>query len=105
MVVSTPNYLGLLPRLQGLARQLTRRPWAHLTPPFHLYDFTPHTLATAFGRVGLEPVETLHLSSEETMMSSVERPRWKRGLCRVLGWLGMKMRQGDRFVLVGRRGG
>lgn len=103
LVVSTPNYLGLLPRLQGLARRLTGRPWAHLTPPFHLYDFTPRTLATALRRAGLQPVETLFLTVEETMMSGVVRPNWKKHLSSFIGKISVALRQGDRMVMVGQR--
>lgn len=57
MVVVTPNHDALFPRLTLTLHRIFRIPWSHPTPPYHLHQFTEHSLDELLRRVDLKVVE------------------------------------------------
>ena len=53
LVVVTPNHDALFPRLTLALNRIFRIPWSHPTPPYHLHQFSEHSLDELLRRVDL----------------------------------------------------
>lgn len=105
LVVVTPNVDGLLVRVLGLKRRTFRQPWCPIDDlPWHLWGFTPSTIARAAFRAGyqIERVEGL-LPSVFTTNLGAGGNFWKRlGLAGV-GGVSRLLGQSDRIAAYARR--
>jgi SAM-dependent methyltransferase len=76
----------------GLAR-LTGKFWYHVTPPVHLWYFTPRTMEFLFRTIGFETVKRHYPGKHVDLSTSLERLRETTsspGLTRVCRWLGAR---------------
>jgi ubiquinone/menaquinone biosynthesis C-methylase UbiE len=90
LVLSVGDVASLLARVMG-------KFWYHVTPPIHLYYFTPRTLEVMFEQAGLETVRFTYPGKYvdigcafERISDMVGRPAFKR-ICRGLAsgpWIG-----------------
>lgn len=86
LALSVGDVGSLLARLMG-------KYWYHVTPPLHIYYFTPRTFEIFFGSIGLDVVKCTHLGKlvdVATMFERVKDASSSRALtavCRFLGRL------------------
>ena len=68
MALSVGDASSFLARVMG-------KYWYHVTPPIHIYYFTPGTLRNMFDRIGFEMVAVEHAGKRVDLATSFERVR------------------------------
>jgi SAM-dependent methyltransferase len=105
LAVVTPNVEGLPVRVLGLKRRIFGQPWCPIDDlPWHLWGFTPRTIAGALDRAGyrVEFVQGLSPSMFTTNASAGSGP-WKRLGLAALGSISRLVGKSDRLVAYARR--
>ena len=105
LVVGTPNVVGLLPQMVRWKRKVFHQPWAPMGDvPWHLWGFTPRSLAACLRAGGLEveSVRFLHSRLRSTNRRA-GRHFWKRWGMKALALVGDMIGQGDRMVALARK--
>ena len=109
VVLSTPNIDGLFPRLSlPLAKRLDY--WPHPEPPYHLFQFSAHTLAAMVRKAGFEVIEIRHFAIDlaytfgqsATLLRSPKRLAYA-ALFAPLAAAGPWLGQGDWIYLTARK--
>jgi SAM-dependent methyltransferase len=105
LVVVTPNVDGLPVRILGLKRRMFRQPWCPIDDlPWHLWGFTPRTIAGAVIRAGYQIERVKGLSpSVFTTNASAGGNSWKRLGLASIGGLSRLLGQSDRIAAYARR--
>ena len=105
LVVVTPNVEGLPVRALGLKRRIFGQPWCPIDDlPWHLWGFTPRTIAGALNRAGYRVEFVRGLSpSVFTTNASAGSNRWKRLGLAALGGISRFVAQSDRLAAYARR--
>jgi SAM-dependent methyltransferase len=105
LVMTTPNAQGLLQQVIRAKRFLASQPWCPIDDvPWHLWGFTPRTLAIGACQAGLLVKETgwlepSHLSSNFGAGSAA----WKKIGLRAAAQLSKILNRSDRFLLVAQK--
>ena len=105
LAVSTPNAAGLLQRVVGTKRRLTGQPWCPIDDvPWHLWGFTPRTIARCIERAGFrfEGVEQLQPSPLASNEGAGSTPLKKIGL-RAVAEASKILRMSDRMAAFGTK--
>jgi 2-polyprenyl-3-methyl-5-hydroxy-6-metoxy-1,4-benzoquinol methylase len=106
LLLNTPNYKGLYPRLSLLYHKLKRVDWNHVTPPFHLYDFSPKSIALALESSGFKLERIDYESTIDTVRSTpFKRLAFKSVMLNIISGLGGFFKMGDRMVVWARKNG
>lgn len=105
LVVVTPNVEGLPVRVLGLKRRILGQSWCPIDDiPWHLWGFTPRTIAGALDRAGYRVEFVQGISpSVFTTNASAGSNRWKRLGLAALGSISRLVGQSDRLAAYARR--
>jgi SAM-dependent methyltransferase len=105
LAVVTPNVNGLPTQALGWKRRVLGQPWCPIDDlPWHLWGFTPRTMAKALERAGFR-VEGVHglPPSIFTTNSGAGANGWKRLGLEFLGGMSVVTGHSDRLVAYARR--
>ena len=105
LLLTTPNVRGLIQRLVKAKRRLIGQPWCPIDDvPWHLWGFTPQTMAKCLERAGFTVKEYLWLepSPLSTNSASGSSAR-KRTALRFVAHLSKLFRMSDRFTMLGKK--
>ncbi|HSY98539.1 MAG TPA: class I SAM-dependent methyltransferase [Terriglobales bacterium] len=105
LLLTTPNVRGLIQHFVKAKRRLTGQPWCPIDDvPWHLWGFTPQTLAKCLGRAGFTVKEYLWLEpSPLSTNSAVGSLGRKRRALRFVAHLSKLFRMSDRFAMLGQK--
>ena len=106
LVIVTPDSNGLLPRLIGMKRKTLRQPWCPIdNVPWHLWGFTPATIALCVEKAGfnVEAIESLEPSVLTTNRTAGSTLGKKLALWTLAG-LSQALGRSDRSILFARKG-
>jgi SAM-dependent methyltransferase len=105
LLLTTPNVRGLIQRFVKANRRLTGQPWCPIDDvPWHLWGFTPQTLAKCLGRAGFTMKEYLWLEpSPLSTNSSGGSSGRKRTALRFVAHLSKLFCMSDRFAMLGQK--
>jgi SAM-dependent methyltransferase len=105
LVVVTPNVDSLPVRILGLKRRMFRQAWCPIDDlPWHLWGFTPRTIASAVIRAGYQIERVKGLSpSIFTTNASAGANSWKRLGLAGIGGVSRLLGQSDRIAAYARR--
>ena len=92
LVVTLPNYKGLIPRLRPIS-------WQGWVPQEHVWHFSPQTLSDLLERMGFKVIE-LKLTA---MCTPIINNRVKRIVYHILNWLGEKCGMGDNVWVTAKK--
>jgi SAM-dependent methyltransferase len=105
LLLTTPNARGLIQRFVKAKRRLTGQPWCPIDDvPWHLWGFTPHTMANCIARAGFRIKEYLWLEPSPLSTNCAggsSAP--KRTALRFVAHLSKLLRMSDRFALLGQK--
>lgn len=105
VVISTPNADGLIQRVVGMKRKALRQPWCPFNNvPWHLWGFTPRTIARCVEKAGfrtesVEPLEPSPKTSNRGAGSSL----WKKIALRAVAEASQLLGMSDRMVAFARK--
>jgi SAM-dependent methyltransferase len=105
LLLTTPNVRGLIQRFVKAKRRLTGQPWCPIDDvPWHLWGFTPQTMANCLARAGFTVKECLWLepSPLSTNIAGGSSVR-KRTALRFVAHLSKLLRMSDRFAMLGQK--
>lgn len=103
LCVLSPNSKGLLPQTSCQWHRLTRQAWTYLTPPFHLYDFTPSALIQLLGNEGFQVITVNYLGMDSRIQLSMEKISLREVAKKTLSFIGKNLHMGDRMVIYARK--
>lgn len=98
IIVGTPNVRSLRTYVSKIKRKVRRQDTTVLTPPFHLYGFTPVTLRAALEQTGFALVRLRFLPEVIGVGRNGFGVSVRRGLGAVLSRVGAPLRMGDRLL-------
>ena len=105
LLLGTPNARGLIQRFVKAKRRLTGQPWCPIDDvPWHLWGFTPHSLALCIKKAGFTVkgllwVEPSPLSTNINAGSSW----WQYAALRFVAHLSKPLRMSDRFAMIAQK--
>lgn len=103
LCVLAPNAQGLLPLTSSQWHRLLGQSWTYLTPPFHLYNFTPSTLTQLLNNEGFEVINIDHLSIGSRIEFAKENISLREFAKKTVSYIGKNLRMGDRMVIYARK--
>lgn len=105
LLLTTPNVRGLIQRFVKAKRRLTGQPWCPIDDvPWHLWGFTPHTMAICLKKAGFTVKERLWLEPSPLSTNIIAGSSWrKRAALRFVARLSKLLRMSDRFAMLGQK--
>jgi|HubBroStandDraft_2_1064218.scaffolds.fasta_scaffold06781_4 SAM-dependent methyltransferase len=105
LLLTTPNVRGLIQRFVKAKRRLAGQPWCPIDDvPWHLWGFTPQTMANCLTRAGFTVKECLWLEPSPLSTNIAGGSSfWKRTPLRFVAHLSKLLRMSDRFAMLGQK--
>lgn len=105
LLLTTPNARGLLQRFVKAKRRLTRQPWCPIDDvPWHLWGFTPSTMALCVKKAGFHAEERIWLEpSPLSTNMAAGSSRWKHLGLRFVAHLSKLVGMSDRFATIAQK--
>ena len=105
LLLTTPNARGLLQRFVKAKRRLTRQPWCPIDDvPWHLWGFTPSTMALCVKKAGFQAEERIWLEPSPLSTNiAAGSSGWKHMSLRFVAHLSKLVGMSDRFAMVAQK--
>ena len=105
LLLTTPNARGLLQRFVKAKRRLTRQPWCPIDDvPWHLWGFTPSTMALCVKKAGFHAEERIWLEPSPLSTNiAAGSSGWKRMSLRFVAHLSKLLGMSDRFAMLAQK--
>jgi SAM-dependent methyltransferase len=105
LLLTTPNVQGLIQRFVKAKRRLTGHPWCPIDDvPWHLWGFTPSSMALCLKKAGFRVQERLWLEPSPLSTNLTAGSSWWKGvILRSIARLSKLLGMSDRFAMLAQK--